>query len=702
MGLLLENARSSGIPLELLSSLGIKEVEGQELGEYGYENFLDSREKFLLIPYYDPFGDPIEWVKDGKLIPFARVKLPKNLGKKLDMKYSQPKGSPTKVYIPRGVDKVFHTCFGVGPDGEDLPYTQRLPMLRIVEGEKKAIKSTLEGTPTIGLGGVYGWGYRDEKGNRKLVDYLIEYVLQSEKIQIIFDSDIWTNSNIKTAIIKFSLFLGKTIVNLHKNYLTGKIPDSFDPILNDIDFKYFKGLNDKKSAYNSIVSKIGFSLLPIHPEGLNKYGIDDLLVDWDDRHLRAILRAWLPALKITGVEPEKDKLSHLFDVPLWKTHKSKVDNYFTEETKKGTPKRIELNNCWDNSVSNMLTLLLIRHTAKFCHPYKDGNNTYLWDFQKEVLELTDSTGFSKVFENICLDYKFSFASNGLRADGTDIISTASSDLPKEELCHYIGFKNVDINKNTGEILQIDPKRCVVSRSKYNYLTGEKDKPRVFLESLDRMLGDRVPVFRALLRLSFCDPRIRPGFIVNMFGPPGCGKSAIMRILEKILPGMVLTSLAIIIDSNTAMKNFIPLEWLGQSMVVDQDFKAPSIGSSMVQLFNQIAHGENVPYRRMGKQPVNSTATFALWMVSNKMVQVNAKDMEGFSRRIVPLEIRAETLSERDPKWVDTVANREGTRIIKWIFSLTTDEAQLILRDHRDKPTHKEKIIEYVKTIIKIV
>jgi hypothetical protein len=70
--------------------------------------------------------------------------------------------------------------------------------LILTEGEKKAIKATQEGFPTVGLVGVYGWHKKreDKTAPRVLIDDLAALQWQGREVFVVFDSDAADNKNV--------------------------------------------------------------------------------------------------------------------------------------------------------------------------------------------------------------------------------------------------------------------------------------------------------------------------------------------------------------------------------------------------------------------------------------------------------------------------------------------------------------------------
>ncbi len=96
------------------------------------------------------------------------------------IKYESPVGEPNQAYIPASVrDKLTtkHELF-------------------ITEGEKKALKGSQEGFPTIGLVGVHGW---KAKGEARLLPTLERIDWRGRSVYVVFDSDIREKPQVQSA-----------------------------------------------------------------------------------------------------------------------------------------------------------------------------------------------------------------------------------------------------------------------------------------------------------------------------------------------------------------------------------------------------------------------------------------------------------------------------------------------------------------------
>jgi len=127
------------------------------------------------------------WIEYPSTEGFYRLKLEEPIS---DAKYLSPKGARNHAFIPPGVSEIAQ---GYKPDSP----------IFITEGEKKAEKATLEGFPTIGLTGVFGFSDK-ETGFLQELD---ELNYTHRHVYTLFDSDITGKTPVRRAELRLTVEL---------------------------------------------------------------------------------------------------------------------------------------------------------------------------------------------------------------------------------------------------------------------------------------------------------------------------------------------------------------------------------------------------------------------------------------------------------------------------------------------------------------
>jgi AAA domain/Domain of unknown function (DUF3854) len=121
---------------------------------------------------------------------FERYKLfpPLATKEKKKQKYSQPKGSPIRLYVPPEF-----TCWD--------------PLWRITEGEKKSLKACQEGLNVLGLGGIWNYAIKGNDGEPVLIEDLRNIPWKSKTVEVIPDGDFQTNESVCHAVYRLCALL---------------------------------------------------------------------------------------------------------------------------------------------------------------------------------------------------------------------------------------------------------------------------------------------------------------------------------------------------------------------------------------------------------------------------------------------------------------------------------------------------------------
>jgi hypothetical protein len=130
-------------------------------------------ESLLQFPYPSANGD--ERFSRYKLFPAADG----------GMKYYQRAGTKSHLYILESARKSLAD--------------PRVPLV-FVEGEKKCALAVQHGLNAIGIGGVWSWSDGETGG---LIGDFDGIVMVERSIEVVFDSDIWTRSDLQQALYAF-------------------------------------------------------------------------------------------------------------------------------------------------------------------------------------------------------------------------------------------------------------------------------------------------------------------------------------------------------------------------------------------------------------------------------------------------------------------------------------------------------------------
>lgn len=177
-----------------LESSGITEAQAHTLGMYSVANASTLHPSFeplpaLVMPYHGADGKPT--AAHPTWPDFYRLRYLTGVAKSFKdatgkaQRYSQPPNTGVCAYLPRVVN------------WKQLQEDVNEPLL-ITEGELKAAKATLEGFPTIGLGGVYN--FRSSKHGIFWLPELEAFKWPRRRVTIVYDSDYVEKPEICAAI----------------------------------------------------------------------------------------------------------------------------------------------------------------------------------------------------------------------------------------------------------------------------------------------------------------------------------------------------------------------------------------------------------------------------------------------------------------------------------------------------------------------
>lgn len=286
---MVDDLEKSAIEIKPAYDMGFRYVDASKLHDYlgftprdAHNNPIDG----YIIPFVDPETDKPMTCADGKR-PYVRVKLhvPAVDRNGKPAKYLSPKDAGQHAYIQPKVHAYLVNNVDVA--------------LSFTEGEKKSIKATLAGMPTIGLTGNHGWNItRNEK--KELLPELKRYIDHKTWIAI-YDSDAASNPDFRNSLIDQVKVLAEYDIDLYVVFLpnigNGKV-----------------GLDDYLTIPgNSIES------LKAYVEK-HKTLVDPVMIGWPDIDPSRINFQPLPEFPIDAVpDPLKDQIieaAKCYQVPI--------------------------------------------------------------------------------------------------------------------------------------------------------------------------------------------------------------------------------------------------------------------------------------------------------------------------------------------------------------------------------------------------
>lgn len=172
----LNDLKCSGLNDETIELAGIRSLPPDKISSIVRAN--GSLRSLMVFPY--PGTDFLRYKLFPPLKLASKDKRPR--------KYYQPPGSPLHVYVPPGFD----------PGAE---------VIRITEGEKKALKGSQEGLNVIGLGGIWNFSQKDESDVPQLIDDLNKMEWHNKTVELIPDGDFQLNASVAHAVYRLGVML---------------------------------------------------------------------------------------------------------------------------------------------------------------------------------------------------------------------------------------------------------------------------------------------------------------------------------------------------------------------------------------------------------------------------------------------------------------------------------------------------------------
>lgn len=194
-----------------LQRSGLSDATIQRAGIHSEDNYVKlasllDRKRYLkkcgpalVFPYADEHG------ANG----YCRIRpdSPRLVGGK-PAKYESPRGRNNQLYLPSGVSEIL---------------ADSTRELLITEGEKKALKSSQEGFPCIGLVGVFGWCDGRRAG---LLPAMERIAWRDRPVYIVFDSDIADKPEVQEAESRLAAHLANRGANTRVVRLPQGPPDA--------------------------------------------------------------------------------------------------------------------------------------------------------------------------------------------------------------------------------------------------------------------------------------------------------------------------------------------------------------------------------------------------------------------------------------------------------------------------------------------
>jgi hypothetical protein len=181
----LADLRRSGLSDETIAAAGIHSLSAAQIRELLK---MDGGAGYA-IPY------PGAAYSDGS--PYVRVRLdrPLAMGDGRSARYLTRRGESPRLYAPP-----------ILPEG--WRENTKLRLLA-TEGEKKSLKATQDGYPSLGLGGTYGWLRRSKGGDSVPIADLGRIAWKARPVVVVGDSDLRANEQAAEGLQRFSKELAR-------------------------------------------------------------------------------------------------------------------------------------------------------------------------------------------------------------------------------------------------------------------------------------------------------------------------------------------------------------------------------------------------------------------------------------------------------------------------------------------------------------
>jgi len=229
----LADLKKSGLSDETIKRSGIYSVPPQNINPIlGSNNHVNS---LMAFPYHGT-----NFIR-YKLFPAAKLST-KDVKPR---RYYQPPGSSIYLYEPQGFDPT-------------------LPIVRICEGEKKALRGVQEGLNACAIGGVWNFSTKDENDRPELIEGFKKMDWRDKAVELVPDGDFQLNPSVLHAVFRLGKMLTAEgaqvkIVRLPGNsklddfLCTHSIEEFYQLELLDLESRIFRNAQIKEDGYGAAI-----------------------------------------------------------------------------------------------------------------------------------------------------------------------------------------------------------------------------------------------------------------------------------------------------------------------------------------------------------------------------------------------------------------------------------------------------------------
>ena len=556
--------------------------------------------------------------------------------------------------------------------GRQIPSSLKGKTMLVTEGEAKALCGTINGFPTVGLGGIWGWVKTKDKNDRdasskQLLEELYDFDW-SEPRQIIgvFDSDASHNPLVVQAMEQFV----KCLVEAwdERKSQGSKMPQY-----------YFA---------QQINKKIKFILLPTslyekddeEAKKNAKNGLDDFIVKFQAKGLKELVDNALP---LQTVKVDKGEL--------------KITCHYTGELLGSySPAKGGLDKVHATYYRGLLTYFTLAEDVR----YVPGYGGFQYDGEKGIWEPMKREKWESLPDAVCDANNWQNRKRALKQENFDLAKgRLMTSYEKFNHPKYTGFQNGARVREGDNTFFVSHNRKYLLTRRLGFNFDKKAKCPEFEEFLkDRCKGRNSSfwVIQSLFRWSVEPKKKGEKYGLEVWpillGPPGSGKGTLLSILEALVGGNEgAASFSIKCFSGTdPEKKMGALE--DKYVTIDSDYKGHLDPATLGEIYKVISN-EPVRIKRLWKEPYDATFITVLWAAANKNPSVSNSDGEGFGRRAVIIPI-APRKGKADPYLLDNL-KKELSGIYNWMMQVSVKAVVKNVENFRNSDagfeTKKEQI-----------